>query len=139
MIAPWTTVGISTPARLAPQTMIVTSAAARAAAVTFGEICNVFPLEQIGDYGTNHTGQRRDPRNVRQRDGSRHRALILTRIDLGAMQLERAQPAVQVCPILDDLDAESFHRPIQSLNLGIRHEHSVTALVARFTRWQLAM
>ena len=47
MIAPWTTVGISTPARLAPQTMMVTSAAARAAAVTFGLICIVTPYSRF--------------------------------------------------------------------------------------------
>jgi hypothetical protein len=87
MMAPWTTVGISTPARLAIQQIMVVRAAARAAAVTLGEICKMFPLEQISDYGTNHTGQRRDARNIRQRDGSRHHALILTRIDLGAVNL----------------------------------------------------
>lgn len=87
MMAPWTTVGISTPARLAPQTMIVTSAAARAAAVTLGEICNVFPLEQIGDYGTNDTRHGCDTGNIRQRCPPSHRTLILTRIDLGTMKL----------------------------------------------------
>ncbi len=87
MMAPWTTVGISTPARLAIQQMIVVRAAARAAAVTLGEICKMFPLEQIGDYRTNDTRHRGDPRNVRQRHTPRHRALILTRIDLGAVNL----------------------------------------------------
>ena len=87
MMAPWTTVGISTPARLAHQTMIVTSAAARAAAVTLGEICNVFPLEQIGDYGTNDTRHGCDTGDIGQRCPSRHRPLILTRIDLGAVKL----------------------------------------------------
>ncbi len=86
-MAPWTTVGISTPARLAPQTMIVTSAAARAAAVTLGEICKMFPLEQISQYGTNDTRKRGDAGNIRQRHAPRHRALILTRIDLGAVNL----------------------------------------------------
>ena len=87
MMAPWTTVGISTPARLAPQTMIVTSAAARAAAVTLGEICKMFPLEQIGDNSTNDTGHRGDAGDIRQRGAPSHHTLILARIDLGAMKL----------------------------------------------------
>ena len=41
MRAPWTTSGMSRPARLAPHTMMVTSAAATAAAVTFGEILDI--------------------------------------------------------------------------------------------------
>ena len=139
MMAPWTTVGISTPARLAPQTMIVTMAAASAAAVTFGEICNVFPLEQIGDNSTNDTRHRGDTRNIRQRRAPRHHALILPRILLGTMNLQRSQPTVQVCAVLHDLDAEGFHRPIQSLDFSIRHDRSVMDFVARFTCWQLAM
>ena len=43
MRAPWTTSGMSRPARLAPHTMMVTSAAATAAAVTFGEILDMLP------------------------------------------------------------------------------------------------
>ena len=87
MMAPWTTVGISTPAMLAPQTMIVTSAAARAAAVTLGEICNVFPLEQISDNSTNDTRHGCDTGDIGQRCPPRHHTLILARIDLGTMKL----------------------------------------------------
>jgi hypothetical protein len=86
-MAPWTTVGISTPARLAIQQMIVVRAAARAAAVTLGEICKMFPLEQIGDNSTNDTRHGCDTGDIGQRCPARHRALILTRIDLGAMNL----------------------------------------------------
>jgi hypothetical protein len=40
-MAPWTTVGISTPARLAPQTKHVTSAAANTEAWTLGEMVDI--------------------------------------------------------------------------------------------------